>query len=141
MKRHLTRCGFILTGALLMSTTVAAQEASLQDKALAAGYKAMFTCSAVFNGGKTADQIAADELDNVYGDYVLAMKAVGTAEIDAVSKIVSVDFDKSSPPRLSVWREHLGCAALPQGAAKTAAKHLPRVKLNSKARDLSLIHI
>ena len=58
---------YSLSLALLFFTTTSAlaQDLSLQDKALAAGYKAMFTRSAVFNGGKTTDQIAADELDNI----------------------------------------------------------------------------
>ena len=68
MKPFFSLCGTLSAGSLLlMSTSALAQDAKLQDKALAAGYKAMFTCSAVFNGGKTAEQIAADELDNIYG--------------------------------------------------------------------------
>ena len=130
---------FSLSTALLSGGAVHAQEVSLQDKALAAGYKAMFTCSAVFNGGKTPEQIAADELDNIYSDYVTAITAVGEPEIDAVSKTVSVSFAKNTPPRHSVWREHLGCTALPQVAAKSAAKHLPRVKLKTKTPDMSAV--
>ena len=131
--------GIILAGSLFASTSAFAQDPKLQDKALAAGYKAMFTCSAVFNGGKTAEQIAADELDNIYGDYAPAMEAIGAPEVDGISKIVSVNYDKNTPPRLSVWREHLGCTALPQGAAKSAAKHLPRIKLKSNTRDMSAV--
>ena len=132
---------YSLSLALLFFTTTSAlaQDLRLQDKALAAGYKAMFTCSAVFNGGKTTDQIATDELNNIYGDYTLAIKAVGTPEIDAISKIVSVRYDTNSPPRYSAWREHLGCSALPQGAEKSAAKHLPRIELESETRDMSAV--
>lgn len=102
-----------------------------QDRALAAGYKAMFTCSATFNGEKTPEQIAEDELDNIYGDYEAAMAQVPDAEIDAAKKTVSVSFAEDMPPRLSVWREHLGCTALPQGATLEEAKYLPRVSLKA----------
>jgi hypothetical protein len=54
-----------------------AEDVSLQDKALAAGYKAMFTCSATFTGGKTAEQINQDELDNIYPDFAGGMAAIG----------------------------------------------------------------
>ncbi|WP_416878564.1 serine hydrolase domain-containing protein [Litorimonas sp.] len=106
-----------------------------QDRALAAGYKAMFTCSATFNGGKTPEQIAQDELNNIYGDYSAAMAEVPEAEIDAAKQMVSVSFADDMPPRLSVWREHLGCTALPQGATFEEAKHLPRVKLKAPKID------
>ena len=36
--------GIILAGSLFASTSAFAQDPKLQDKALAAGYKAMFTC-------------------------------------------------------------------------------------------------
>ncbi len=124
---------------LFSSTSALAQAPSLQDKALAAGYKAMFSCSATFNGKKTGADIATDELSNIYADFTPAMTAIEDAEIDAVSKIVSVRFAQNLPPRYAVWREHLGCTALPQGAGQSAAKHLPRVKLKSKARDMSSV--
>lgn len=123
----------------LLCTSAIAQDTSLQDKALAAGYKAMFTCSAVFNGGKTIDQISTDELDHIYPDFGPGMQAVGDAEVDATTKIVSVKYADDLPPRLSAWREHLGCTALPQGASKSAVKHLPRVKLKLEQRDMSTI--
>jgi len=74
---------------ILMGSSAFAQVASLQDKALAAGYKAMFTCSATFNGGKTSPQINQDELDNIYPDFAEGMSAIGDAQIDATTKIVS----------------------------------------------------
>lgn len=119
--------------ALLFAGSALAQESepTRQDLALAAGYKAMFTCSATFNGGKTPEQISQDELDHIYGDYSAAIAQVPDAEIDATKKVVSVPFADDMPPRLSVWREHLGCAALPQGAKSGFAKYLPHVKLKS----------
>ncbi len=101
------------------------------DKALAAGYKAMFTCSATFNGNKTKAQIAAQELDNIYPDFGPAMKAIGEAQINMAEKYVTVKFEDDIVPRISVWREHLGCTALPQGADISFADTLPRVKLKA----------
>ena len=122
---------FALTGSSL------AQEASLQDRALAAGYKAMFTCSATFNADKTKAQITADELNHIYADFGPGMQAVGEPRIDKTAKIVSVDYAENLPPRISAWREHLGCTALPQGANTSAIKNLPRVKLKPETRNMS----
>lgn len=133
------RIGLSLALIFFASSSAIAQEATLQDKALAAGYKAMFTCSAVFNSGKTPEQIANDELDNIYPDFGPGMQAIGNAEIDATAKIVSVKYAEDLPPRLSAWREHLGCSALPQGAPKSAVQYLPRVKLKLKPRDMSSV--
>ncbi len=116
-----------------------AEDVSLQDKALAAGYKAMFTCSATFTGGKTAEQINQDELDNIYPDFAGGMAAIGEAQIDATTKIVSVKFSDEMPPRISAWREHLGCTALPQGASLRDVRHLPRIKLKAEKRDMSRV--
>ena len=39
------------------------------DKALAAGWKAAFTCSASFNGNLPLDTITNNELDGIYPDF------------------------------------------------------------------------
>ena len=106
-------------------------EPTRQDIALAAGYKAMFTCSATFNGGKVEAQISDDELSNFYGDYVSAMKLTGDIIVNTAEKYVSVTFADDMPPFMSAWREHLGCTALPQGASAEFIKNLPRIKLKS----------
>jgi len=128
----------IFTPVLLItaiSASALAEDPTRQEKALAAGYKAMFTCSATFNGGKTPEQIAPDELSNLYGNYVEAMDAVGEAEINTGDQYVSVQFAGDMPPRISAWREHLGCTALPQGADINHIQNLPRVNLNAPAYD------
>ncbi len=116
---------------LWLSPAALAQEPDRAEKSLAAGYKAMFTCSAVFNGGKTAEQIQADELSNIYGDYKAAMAAVPDAVINRAEKYVSVKFADDMPPRISAWRPYLGCSALPPGATSKAIKYLPRVRLKT----------
>jgi len=125
----------VLLTLTLASTSQAQNAPSRGDKALAAGYKAMFTCSAVFNGGKNTDQIAAQELDNIYSDFGPAMDMVGDAQINRDEKYVSVAFADDIEPRFSVWRKHLGCTALPQGASLEFAKNLPRVKLKAPKYD------
>lgn len=128
--------GLSLSTVLCFGGTVHAQESSRQDRALAAGYKAMFTCSAVFNAGKTDDQIRSDELSNIYADYDAGIRDTDDPIVDVTTKTVSVKFADDMPPRISAWRENLGCTALPQGADISAVKHLPRVKLKTPKRDM-----
>lgn len=110
-----------------------------QELSLAAGYKAMFTCSAVFNGGKALDDIQIDELKYIYPSYEPLLDDVDDAVIDRKEKHVSVRFDVDMPPRLSVWREHLGCTALPQGAGTDFIKELPRIALKTFRPDMSQV--
>jgi len=107
-----------------------------QDLAHAAGYKAMFTCSAVFNAGKSVEQIASDELANIYPDFAAGMAATENPIIDRTKKTVSVKYSEDLPPRVSAWRQHLGCTALPQGANANAVNHLPRVKLKPNKKNM-----
>jgi len=93
--------------ALSLSSLAAAQsdEPNRAERSLAAGYKAMFTCSATFNGNKSPEQIAEDELSNIYSDYKPAMAAVPEAEINMAEKYVSVEFaDDMPPPPLNIYR-------------------------------------
>jgi len=125
----------VFVAALALSVTsqpaVAQDTPTRQDIALAAGYKAMFTCSAVFNARKTPEQISGDELSNYYEDYVNAMALTGENEVNAAEQYVSVKFADDMPPRISAWRKHLGCTALPQGVKADFIKHLPHVKLKT----------
>jgi len=92
--------------------------------ALAAGYKAAFLCSGVFDAGQTEDAVTADDLEGIYPEYQAAVRTL-TARIDPVAKTVSVPFDAHLPPRIAAWRPGLGCAQLPIGAAADAIKTLP----------------
>jgi len=125
------------TGFVNMATAFPAhaQEANHQDIAQAAGYKAMFTCSATFNGGKTPDMIKVHELTNIYQSATQAMKHTGEAIINRADKYVSVDYAKGLPPRISAWRPYLGCAALPQGAGPAFIERLARIKLKAPKTD------
>lgn len=118
-----------LTAILGFSFTPAiAQEGGQTDtmtRALAAGYKAAFTCSGVFNADQTLAEIKANELTGIYPDYRDAMRALPNAEIDSAAKTVSVEFDASMPPRIAAWRPGLGCSQLPIGATAEAKQWLP----------------
>ena len=134
-KLWFTAFGILAPLCIGLESLAQTQDTTRQDIALAAGYKAMFTCSAIFNGGKTQDQISGDELSNFYGDYVPAMEITGDIVVDKSDKYVSVIFADDMPPFISAWRKHLGCTALPQGASAEFIKNLPRVKLKAPKYD------
>lgn len=117
--------------AILSSPAQAAEDA--HTRALAAGYKAAFLCSGVFNAGRPEAEIAADDLEGIYPDYQELVRTL-PATVDRQAKAVSVAFDPKLPPRIAAWRPNLGCAQLPVGAPAGATSTLPRVDL--KAPDL-----
>ena len=116
---------------LISSSWVVAQTPNHQNIAQAAGYKAMFTCSATFNAGKSKDLIAAHELTNIYQSATKAMKHTGKTMINHADKYVSVSYSENLPPRISAWRPYLGCTSLPQGADIDFIARLPRAKLKT----------
>jgi len=118
-----------VTAALLLAAPAAAAEKTEATiRAYAAGYKAHFTCAATFNGHKTREQIAAHELGGIYPLVADIVAELPEAEIDRAARRVSVRYDDAMPPRISVWRPHLGCAQLPVGATAGTAVHLPRIE-------------
>ena len=114
----------------------AGAQSSTQDphtRALAAGYKAAFTCSGVFDAGLAVEQIAADDLEGIYGQYQALVRSLPPAQIDREKHTVSVTFDDKLPPRISVWRPGLGCTELPIGAGPTMASTLPQLRATRPA--------
>jgi CubicO group peptidase (beta-lactamase class C family) len=95
-------------------------------RALAAGYKAAFLCSNLFNAGMTPEQVAQDDLEGIYPDYQQLVREL-PAEIDRDAKVVRVAFDPKMPPRVAAWRTGLGCSQLPVGAPLEAAWVLPKL--------------
>lgn len=111
--------------ALLLAAPAAAQETpSDYDRALAAGYRAQFLCSGLWNGGKTIEAIERDELTGIY-ERVAAIVPTLPTEIDETARQVRVVFDEAMPPRTAQWRPGLGCASLPIGAAPEAGAAIP----------------
>lgn len=100
-----------------LALTANAEETDTTLNAYAAGYQANFTCSATFNGGKTAEQIREDELTGIYA-LIADRIPTGKVEIDSAAKFVAVNYDNGKRARYSVWRPRLGCVDLPVGATR-----------------------
>lgn len=122
--------------ALMLAGPLAAAEPTPRTLALAAGYKAAFLCSGMFNAGQTEAQVTADDLNGIYPEYQ-AHVADLPAVIDPAGRTVSVRFDAKLPPRIAIWRPLLGCAQLPIGG--TDAGVVPRLTPDLKLPDLAAV--
>lgn len=100
---------------LLGMAPASAQEPTTYDRAIAAGYKAAFLCSGIFNAGRTEAQIEADELRGIYPDYAAIVPTL-EAEVNRAHAVVTVAFDDALPPRRAEWRKETGCTNMPIGA-------------------------
>lgn len=120
--------------AAAQTPTLAQQETEATIRAYAAGYRAGFTCSAVFNGGKSHAQIEEHELTGIYPAVAEIVGSL-TSDVDPQAKRVSVAYDDDMPPRISQWRQHLGCVDLPVGATADAAGHMPAVDVEGGQPD------
>jgi CubicO group peptidase (beta-lactamase class C family) len=109
-----------------LAVPAAAQDQARYTRALAAGYKASFLCSDIFNAGMTEAQVEADDLKRTYSEIEPVMPGL-QAVVDRQARTVSVAFDDKLPPRIALWRPHLGCAQLPIGAEADAARFVPRL--------------
>lgn len=111
---------FAVLGTVIMTSPAAQEPARVTDPvklSLAAGYKATFTCSSVFNAGRTPEQIAGDELNRIYPGYREALAQLPDAEIDEILRTVSVSYDDNFPARVAIWTGERGCMQLPTGIA------------------------
>jgi CubicO group peptidase (beta-lactamase class C family) len=116
--------------ALLLAAPASAQvDRPEYLRAVAAGYKAAFLCSDIFNAGQTEAQVATDDLQRTYPELEPLLPKL-EARIDRTARIVSVAFDERLPPRIAAWRPHLGCAQLPIGAGADAVRLLPRLSVD-----------
>ena len=117
----------MLFAALLLAAPASAQvDRPEYVRALAAGYKASFLCSDIFNAGQTEEQVAKDDLKRIYPELEPLIPGLDS-KIDRAAKTVSVAFSDKLPPRIAAWRPHLGCAQLPVGAGADAGRLLPRL--------------
>jgi CubicO group peptidase (beta-lactamase class C family) len=121
-----------LTAALVLAGTSAQAANDPHTRALAAGYKAAFLCSGVFNAAQTEAQVAADDLEGIYPDYQALVRTL-PATVDRSAKTVSVPFDPKLPPRIAAWRPNLGCAQLPIGAPASEIAKLPKLAVKAPA--------
>jgi CubicO group peptidase (beta-lactamase class C family) len=106
----------------------AAQDSERHRDAIAAGYKASFLCSDLFNAGVTREEAEADDLTRIYPEYREIVNRL-PAVIDRKGRRVSVKFASDMPPRIAAWRPFLGCAQLPIGAGPEAVAMLPRLPI------------
>lgn len=120
----------LLIAALLLAAPASAQvDRPEYVRALAAGYKAAFLCSDLFNAGQSEAQVAKDDLKRIYPELEPLIPGLET-RIDRDARTVSVAFSDRLPPRIAAWRPHLGCAQLPIGAGAEAVRLLPRLAAN-----------
>jgi CubicO group peptidase (beta-lactamase class C family) len=84
-------------------------------RAIAAGYKAAFLCSGVFDAGRDERQIEALDLKGIYPEYDEIVPTLG-AQVDRRMGTVSVAFDRQLAPRHAVWTAGKGCTVAPVGA-------------------------
>ncbi len=127
---------FIATISLTATPSALAQNQSSSDydRALAAGYKAQFTCSGLFNGNKDILDIQRDELSGIYDRVAPIVKQL-EAVTDFTDKHVRVDYG-GPQPRYSIWNPNTGCTAMPIGwkaFMKNGAIHIARPKLDRLA--------
>ena len=104
------------------------------NRAWAAGYRAAFVCSSLWNGaGKPLDAIERDELTGIYPEIEADVRAL-EADIDERAKRVSVTYRDDMPPRIAEWHGREGCVTLPIGAQLAAAgtPSEPRLDLDGR---------
>jgi CubicO group peptidase (beta-lactamase class C family) len=115
----------LLAGAVPAAAQAPKPNAEL-NRAWAAGYRAAFVCSSLWNGGgKALEAIERDELTGIYPEIEADVRAL-KADVDAVAKRVSVRYRDDMPPRIAEWSGHDGCVTLPIGAQPTAAPRADR---------------
>ena len=115
----------VLGAALLAGAMPAAAQAPKPNaelnRAWAAGYRAAFVCSSLWNGGgKPIEAIERDELTGIYPEIEADVREL-TAEVDAAAKRVSVRYRDDMPPRIAEWSRREGCVTLPIGAQPASA--------------------
>ena len=115
----------LLGAALLAGATPAAAQAPPGNtdlhRAWAAGYRAAFTCSSLWNGaGKSLEAIERDELTGIYPEVEGDVRAL-KADVDRMARQVRVTYRDDMPPRIAQWTGRSGCVTLPIGAEVRAA--------------------
>ena len=118
--------------ALLASAPLAAQTVSQEqidaryDRALAAGYKALFLCSAVANAERngttrSADSVARWELNGIQAPLDTIVSDLPyelTRYSDGELRQVSVKWAEDMRPRVAIHNSQMGCSLLPVGGVE-----------------------
>ena len=125
----MTRVATCLALVALAAPGAAQVDSAPYTRAIAAGYKASFLCSDIFNAGQSEAIVEQDDLQRTYAELVPIMRNLKPV-IDRQAKTVSVAFDDKLPPRIASWRPHLGCAQLPIGARMESRSALPSLSVD-----------
>src|SRR4051794_14041719 len=138
--RSRARLPFALLLALAAPAAAQPRAPTPYDRAIAAGYKALTLCSAMFNAGRTQAQAEALELTGIYPEYDAIVPTLaaevqryrtepqargGTPSLWAAE--VRVRFDSMLAPRIARWRANEGCTILPIGAPGGESPGMARV--------------
>lgn len=118
---------------VLILPALAAQAQQLSPE-LYAGFKAGFTCSAVFHAGRELNQIKQDELGGLGQPDSLPDPV-----IDRDTKSVSCAYAQDKPPRIAVFIDGLGTVLLAPGATIGNARDLPRAPILAQGDDAAKI--
>jgi CubicO group peptidase (beta-lactamase class C family) len=121
--------GFAVIGSL--SLAAVAQQIPAE---LAAGFKAGFTCSAVFHAGRTLEQVLEEELGGL--DQI---KGVPDPTVDYETKSVTCAYSEEKPARLAVFIDNLGTVLLAPGATPADADALRKVAIPMPEGDPATI--
>ena len=126
--RTMFRIALAATTLLLTATpsTAQSQQDTLDaryERALAAGYKALFLCSALGTDrtgtGRTEQSVIEYELTGVYDAVDPVVRDLPhnvERGADGLVDYVTAEWADDMPPRVAVFRQSLGCALLPTGA-------------------------
>ncbi|MDH3603723.1 MAG: serine hydrolase, partial [Candidatus Tectomicrobia bacterium] len=110
---------------LLITLIVAVwiSEPGAQNLSIAAGFKAGFTSSAVFLGGRNLRDIMREELQGVR----FVPDGLPAPVVDYERQVVFVDYAGSAVPRMAVYRDGVGTVLTPPGWTLQDIGKLPPV--------------
>ncbi|MGQ2990131.1 MAG: serine hydrolase domain-containing protein [Brevundimonas sp.] len=152
MKPFLTVAA-LLSGLALVAAPASAQSPAAQPtanhRALAAGYKALTLCSALFTareagGTRTQASVEAHELVGVYPEL---QPLIADLPVETFETEIAVTWDEAAPPRVAQFTPGRGCTIMPTGfvggmremkpvARRTSAPPLPTGAANGDAPAL-----
>lgn len=117
--------GFALAACSLPAHAQASKANAEINRAWAAGYRAGFTCSSLWNGsGKPLAAIERDELTGIYPEIEAEGRDL-KADVDDKARRVSVRYRDDMPPRIAEWDSREGCVTLPIGAQSMRSEAPP----------------
>jgi CubicO group peptidase (beta-lactamase class C family) len=119
----------MLMGTLMLAAWTAASSA--QNVSIAAGFKAGFTSSAVFLGGRNPLDVMREELQGV----PFVPDGLPAPVVDYEHQVVFVDYPGSAVPRMAVYRDGVGTTLTPPGWTLKDISKLPRVTVPMPTGD------